>query len=148
MFHRIHRRFEKFARIEFGLVFIGNLANNTQHRQTTICVDIDLAHTVFDAAFNLFKRHTPGLRHLATMRVKYILQFLRHARRAMHHKMNIRQAVIDFFNHIHCQNFTIRLAGKFIGPMAGAHGNGKRIDLRLFDKIHRLIRVGQQLVFR
>ena len=60
----------------------------------------------------------------------------------MHNKMDIRQAAIDFFNHIHRQNFTIGLAGEFIGAMACSHGNGKRINFGVFDKFNRLIRIG------
>ena len=34
--------------------------------------------TIFDAAFNFFKRHAPGLWHLTAMGIEHILQFLRH----------------------------------------------------------------------
>ena len=82
------------------------------------------------------------------MGVEHILQLLRHTRRAVHHQMDIRQSAIDFFHHIHRQNFTIWLAGEFIGPMTGTHGDCEGIDLGLFYKIHSLIRVGQKLIFR
>src|SRR5258708_34542195 len=41
--HRIHRRFEEFARIEFALPFVGALAERRGHRPPAIGVDIDRA---------------------------------------------------------------------------------------------------------
>ena len=102
---------------------------------------------MLDAAFNFLKRHPPGLWHLATMGIEHILQFLWHTGRAMHHKMDIWQSPINFFHHIHRQNVAVWFTGEFIGPMAGAHGNSKGVNLGLFDKINGLIRVCQQLVF-
>src|ERR1700682_1420184 len=46
--HRIHRRFEEFARIEFAFAFGGDHAERRGHRQPAVGVDVDLAHAMPD----------------------------------------------------------------------------------------------------
>ena len=40
-----------------------------------------------------------------------------------------------------------RLAGEFVGAMAGADRDGKRIELRALDESDGLIRIGELVVF-
>jgi hypothetical protein len=75
-----------------------------------------------------------------------VLQVLRHRRRAVHDEMRVRQLAVDFLDHVHRQDLAVRLAREFVGAVRGAHGDGERIDLRLLDEFHGLIRIGQQLV--
>src|SRR5262245_28391570 len=74
----IHRRFQKFARIELAPALGCDLAERRGHRQPAVGIDIDLSDTVLDAADDFVDRHAPGLRHLAAEPVESILQRLRH----------------------------------------------------------------------
>ena len=64
--HRIHRGLQEFARIEFAAVLLRDAAEFAGHREAAIGVNIDLAHAVLDASYNLFDRHAEGLRAIAT----------------------------------------------------------------------------------
>src|ERR1700694_3192600 len=82
--HRVHRRFEEFARVEFTLVLGPDFPERGGHRQPAIGIDIYFADAVLDAAGDLLDRHAPGLRHLTTEFVEHVLQGLWHGRRSVH----------------------------------------------------------------
>ncbi|MND66334.1 hypothetical protein D3C80_577260 [compost metagenome] len=102
--HRSHCRLEIFARIELAWILLQHAADLTCQRHTVVRVDIDLAHTMLDAALDFFNRHTPGWLHLAAILVDDFLQIFRHRRRTMHDKMRVWQLAMDFFDHIHRQH--------------------------------------------
>ncbi len=145
-FHRVHGGLQIFARIELGRLFGEQLADRAGDGHAVVGVDVDLAHAMLDAALDLFDRHAPGLRHLPAILVDDVLQFLRHRRRAMHHQMSVGQAAMDLLDHVHRQHRAIGLAREFVGAMAGAHGDGQRIDAGLVHEIDGLIGIGQKLV--
>ena len=64
----------------------------------------------------------------------------------MHHQMGVGQAPVDLLDHVHGQHVAVRLAGELVGAVAGAHGDGQGVDLGGAHEIHRLVRIGQQLV--
>src|ERR1700730_15244448 len=78
--HRVHGRFEEFARIEFAPALGRDFAECGGHRQPAVGVDVDLADAMLDVANDLLDRHAPGLRHLAAELVEGVLQRLRHRR--------------------------------------------------------------------
>src|ERR1700758_2153864 len=114
---RVHRRFQESARIELALALGCDFAEGRGHCQPTIGVDIDLANTVPDAADVLPSRPPPCLRHLAAISVEDVLQRLWHRRRAMHHQMRIRQPAVDFLDHLHGKDLTVRLARELVGAV-------------------------------
>src|SRR5713226_2966509 len=117
--HRVHRGFQEFARIEFAPGLRGYLAERRSHRQSTVGIDIDLADAMLDAADDFLDWNAPGLRHLATKCVEDVLQRLRHRRRTVHHQMRVRQPAMDFLNHMHGEDLTVRLSRKFVGAVRG-----------------------------
>ena len=64
----------------------------------------------------------------------------------MHDEMHVRQLLVDLLDDMHRQDRAVGLAGELVGAVRGAHGDGERIDLGLGDELHRLVRVGQELV--
>ena len=54
------------------------LAHGAGHRQANVCVHVDLAHTVLDAALYLLDRDAVGSRHLAAVAVDDVYKFDRH----------------------------------------------------------------------
>ena len=99
-----------------------------------------------DAADDFLDRHAPGLRHLAAELVERVLQRLRHRGRAVHHQMRVRQAAVDFLDHVHGEDIAVGLARELVGAVRGAHRDRQRVDLGGADEIDRLIRIGQQLI--
>ncbi len=61
----------------------------------------------------------------------------------MHHQVAVRQALVDFADPVHGQDFAIRLARELVGAVAGADGDGQRVDAGLLDEIDGLVRVGE-----
>ena len=64
----------------------------------------------------------------------------------MHDQMRVGQAAVDFLDHVHGQHVAVRLARELVGAVAGAHGDGQRVDAGLVHEIDGLIGIGQQLV--
>ena len=95
---------------------------------------------------DLLDRHAPGLLHLAAILVDDVLQFLRHAARAVHHQVAVREPAVDLLDPVHRQHVAVGLAGELVGPVAGADGHGQGIDTRLGDEPLGLVGIGQQLV--
>ena len=60
--------------------------------------------------------------------------------------MGVGQAAVDFLDTRDGQNIAGGLAGEFIRTVAGADSNGQGVQLRLADKVGRLLGVGQELV--
>ena len=58
-----------------------------------------------------------------------VLQVLRHRGGAVHHQVGVGQAAVDLLDHVHRQHVAVRLAGELVGAVAGAHGDGQRVDL-------------------
>ena len=56
------------------------------------------------------------------------------------------QAAVDLLDHVHGQHRAVGLARELVGAVAGAHGDGQRIDLGVVDEVHGLVGIGQQLV--
>ncbi len=55
---------------------------------------------------------------------------------------------MDLFDAAHGQHFARGLGGEFVGAVAGADGDGQRIDLGLGHEIRCLHGIGQQLLVR
>ena len=125
-----------------------HLSNRTGDRHPVVGVDVDLANTMLDAPLNLLNRHAPGLRHLATELVDDVLQFLWHARGAVHHKVAVGQPLVDLLNPSHGEHFAVRLAGELVGTVTGSDRHRECVDTRGFDEAGRFIRIRQQLVVR
>ena len=63
----------------------------------------------------------------------------------MHDEVGVRQAAVDFLDHIHGEDGPVGLARELVGAVAGAHRDGQRIDLCRAHEIDGLIRVSQKL---
>ena len=62
--------------------------------------------------------------------------------------MHVRHALVDFLDHVHRQDRAVGLARELVGAVAGAHGDGERIDLGVLDEFHGLVGIGEELVVR
>ena len=85
---------------------------------------------------------------LAAVLVDDVLQVLRHAAGAVHHEVAIRQPAVDLFDAIHRQHFAGGLARELVRAVAGADGDGQRVDARFGDEPLGFVRIGEQLVVR
>ena len=63
----------------------------------------------------------------------------------MHHQVGIGDALVDRLDAIDGQNIAGGRTSELVGAVAGADGDGQRIDLGRRDKVCSLLRVGQQL---
>src|SRR5690606_20716406 len=108
-------------------------------------IDIDLAYAIFDAFTNFLYRDTVSFTDVAAMLANNVQPFLGHGRRTVHNQMRIGNARVDGADTVDGQNVAGGFAGKFIGAVAGADGNGQRINAGSGDKIGGLFRIGQQL---
>ena len=52
---------------------------------------------------------------------------------------------MNFLDHVHGQNVAVGLAGELVGAVAGAHGDGQRVDLGGLHEVHGLVGIGQEL---
>ena len=64
----------------------------------------------------------------------------------MHDEVDVRQLRVDRLDHVHGEDGAVRLALELVGAVRGAHGDGERVDLRPRHEIHRLVRIGEELV--
>ena len=142
------RRLEPFAGIKFFRVLSQKLAHRTGHGQADVGVDVDLAHAELDGFLNLFDRHAVGFFHVAAVLANDGQQLLRHARRAMHHQVGVGNTTVDFHDALNRQDVTGGLARELVSAVAGANGNGQRVQLGALDEVGRLLGVGQQLFAR
>ena len=103
---------------------------------------------MLDAPLDFLNRHAVGLWHLAAVLVDDVLQFLRHARRAVHHQVAVGKLGVNLFDPLHRQHIAVRLAAEFVSPVAGANCHRQSIDSGRLDKPGGFVRIGQQLVMR
>ena len=142
---RFAGRLEPFAGVEFVGVLRQEFARRSGHGQADVGIDVDLAHTVLDGFLNFLDRHAVSLFHLAAVLVDDGQQFGRHAGGAMHHQMGVGDAAVYLFDARNRQDVAGGLAAEFVGAVAGADGNGQRVELRGLDEHRRLLGVGQHL---
>ncbi|MCY1203348.1 hypothetical protein D9M72_148500 [compost metagenome] len=64
----------------------------------------------------------------------------------MHHQVGVGQAGVDFLDAGDRQDVAGGLARELVGAVAGADGDGQRVQLGLAHEIGRLFRIGQQLI--
>ncbi|CFO28703.1 Uncharacterised protein [Bordetella pertussis] len=63
----------------------------------------------------------------------------------MHHQVGVGQAGVDFLDARDRQDVAGGLAGELVGAVAGADGDGQRVELGAAHEIGGLLGVGQQL---
>ena len=139
---------KRLARVELARFLGEGLAHRTGHREADVGVDVDLAHAALDAALDLLDRHAVGLLDVASVLANDRQPLLRHARRAVHHEVGVRHLRVDGGDAVHREDVAGRLAGELVGAMAGADGNGERVDAGARDEVLRLRRVGEHHVVR
>ena len=123
-----------------GGIFRQMLTHAGRHREPQVGVNIDFAHRHLRRLTQHIFRNTDSIRHLAAELVDHGHIFGHHRRRAVQDDGEPGQPVHDFLQDIKAQ---LRfLAGfKFESAMAGANGNGQRIDAGAVYKILNLVRV-------
>ena len=100
---------------------------------------------MFDGFLDLFHGHAVGFFHVAAILANDGQKLLRHARRAVHHQVRVRNAAMNLFDAPDGQDVARGLAAELVGTVARADGNRQRIELCALDKVSRLLGVGQQL---
>ena len=145
---RVPGRRGPLRRVELLRVLGHVLADGARHRQPDVGVDVDLAHAVLDGLLDLLDGHAVGFLHRAAVLADDGQQLLRHAGRAVHHQVRVRDAAVDLLDAVDRQDVTGGLAGELVGAVAGADGDRQRVELRLPDEVGGLLRVGQQLLAR
>ena len=58
--------------------------------------------------------------------------------------MGIGQNLVNFFNNVNGQNFTVRFAGKFVSAVRSSDGNSQSVDMSFLNKSFGFVRVGNQ----
>ena len=61
----------------------------------------------------------------------------------MHHQVDAGQPLVNIDQPLHFERLAGRLAGEFVSAVAGADGDGQRVQTGGLDKIHRLRGIGQ-----
>ncbi len=103
---------------------------------------------MLDAKHDLFDGHAVGFLHVATKLANFSEQLLRYRRGAVHHKVGVRNACVDFLDAINRQDIAGRLLGEFVGAVRGTNGNRQCITVGLLDEVCGLIWISQQLLTR
>jgi hypothetical protein len=67
---------------------------------------------------------------------------------AVHHQVGVGDAAVDLLDAVDRQDVAGGLAGELVGAVAGADGDGQRVELRALDEVGGLLGVGQQLFAR
>ena len=108
-----------------------DLAHGAGHGQADVGVDVDLAHAALDAALDFFHRHAVGFLDVAAVLADDGQPLLRHAARAVHHQVGVGDLRMDGRDAVDGQDVAGGLAGELVGAVAGADGNGQRVDTGL-----------------
>src|SRR5215469_14474181 len=108
LLHRFPCRLQVAARIELLGMFREHLADRTGHRQPVVGIHVDFADAILDAKLDFLHGHTPGRFQLAAVPVDDLLQVLRHARRSVHHKVDVRKFLVNFYQPLHLQGLACR----------------------------------------
>src|SRR3989344_1321394 len=143
--HGSHGGAEEFTWVEFARVGGHQATHRTGGRQAQVGVDIDLAHAVLDALDDFLNRYAVGLFNVAAVLVDDRQPLLRNRRRAVHHQVSVRNALVDLFDAVDRQYIAGRRFGELVGAVAGADGDGQGIDLGALDEVSGFFRVGQHL---
>ena len=133
------------ARIELLGLGPQNLADGAGDGEAVVGVDVDFANAVLDAELDLFDGHAPGLLQLAAVLVHDVLQVLGHRGAAMHDQVGVGQAAVDLDEHVHLEDGAVGLLGELVGAVAGADGEGQRVDAGALGEFDRLVGVGDVL---
>src|SRR3546814_11334333 len=104
------------------------------------------SYAELDGFLDFLDRHTIGFFHVAAKLANFSKQILRYAGAAVHDQVRVGQALMNFLDAGNRQDVASRLAGELVGAMAGANGDGQRVELGLTNKIGSLLRVGPQLL--
>src|SRR5699024_12220032 len=75
---------EVVAWVKSRRIFVHKATYRCSHGQTNVCVDVDLADTIFNGLLDLFDGYAVGFFHCATKLADLVQQFLRHARATVH----------------------------------------------------------------
>ena len=139
-------RFQPVAHVEFIGVLRHELAHGSRHGQANVGVNVDLAYAELDRLLNLFNWHAIGFAHVAAVFVDGGQQILRHRAGAVHHQVRVGNALVDLLDALNRQDVASGLARELVSAVAGADGDGQRIQLGALHKICGLLGVGQQLL--
>src|SRR5690554_1055653 len=142
------RGLEVFTRVKLRGILGQETADGTRHRETDVGINVDLAHAIFDGFLDFLDGYTVGFLHVATELADFGQQFLGNAGAAVHDQVGVGQAGVDFLDALNRQDVARGLARELVGAVAGADGDGQRIELGAAHEIRSLFRVGQQLVAR
>ena len=66
----------------------------------------------------------------------------------MHHQMGVGQALVNGDQHVHLEHRAVGLFGELVSAVAGADGDGQRVDAGQLGKLDRLVGVGDVLQAR
>ena len=138
--------FQVLTRIKLGRVLSQETTDRPGGRQTQVCIDVDLAHTVLDAFLDFFHRHPIGFRNFTTEFIDDGQPVLRHGRGPVHDQVGIRNALVNRLDLLDGEDVTSGRASKLVGAMAGADGNRQGIYLGFLYEIRRFFRVGEHLL--
>ena len=130
------------ARIELLGRLGKDLADGAGDGQAIVGVDVDFADAVADAELNLLDRHAPGFLELAAVLVDDVLQVLGHRRAAVHDEVGVGQALVDGDEHVHLEDGAVGLLGELVSAVAGADGDGQRVNAGALGKLDRLVGIG------
>jgi hypothetical protein len=87
-----------------------------------------ILRTPYLMPLDFLDRHAVGFLHVAAVLADLGQQILRHRRRAVHHQMGVRDARVDFLDAVDGEDVAGGLAGELVGAVAGADGDGQRVE--------------------
>ena len=134
----ISARTKIFSWVEFGRIFRQELAHFGGHGKTKVCVDVDLAYTIFGCFPYHFFRNALSSGDVAAVQIALIHEFFENGGSAVKYKRSIGYQLMYSPEPF---KIKIRFAFALLCAVAGADGYGQRVYSSPFHELRSLIRV-------
>ena len=135
-------RGQVLTRVEVIRMFVEVLTDGSRHGKTQVGVDVDLADRALGSLTEHVFRNTDSVGHLAAVGVDLVDEFRDNAGSAVENDREVRQEFFDLFEDVEAETRGLARL-ELVSAVAGADGDGQRVNAGLFDEFLNFGRIGE-----